>query len=111
VTEVPDYIDHACYKHYVFIRQEKLKPEWNRDRILKEINELKVPCYSGGCPEVYREPAFMGKSFELREDEHFPIAKELGETSLMFLVHPTLKQEEIEKTCDVIQQVMEKATL
>jgi dTDP-4-amino-4,6-dideoxygalactose transaminase len=111
VTEVPDYIDHACYKHFVFVRPEKLKQGWTRNRIVEEINKLNVPCYSGGCPEVYREPAFKGTSFELREDEHFRIAKELGETSLMFLVHPTLKEEEIEKTCEVIERIMETASL
>jgi dTDP-4-amino-4,6-dideoxygalactose transaminase len=111
VPEVPDYIDHACYKHFVFVRPAKLKAGWNRDRIMEEINELEVPCYSGGCPEVYREPAFKGTSFELRDYEHFPIAKKLGETSLMFLVHPTLKELEIKKTCEVIQQVMKEASL
>ncbi|MGO1693855.1 MAG: aminotransferase, partial [Marinobacter sp.] len=39
-----------------------------------------------------------------------PVAKELGETSLMFLVHPTLSEAEIEKTCFVLQQVMTEAT-
>ena len=111
VTEFPDYIDHACYKHYVFVRPEKLKQGWNRDRIMEEISKLEVPCYSGGCPEVYREPAFKGTRFELKEYEHFPIAKELGETSLMFLVHPTLTDLEIEKTCNIVKQVMEKASL
>ena len=111
VTEFPDYIDHACYKYFVFVRSEKLKQGWTRNRIVEEINKLNVPCYTGGCPEVYREPAFKGTSFELREYERFPIAKELGETSLMFLVHPTLKQEEIEKTCQVIEQIMKTASI
>jgi hypothetical protein len=35
----------------------------------------------------------------------------LGEASLMFLVHPTLTDLEIEKTCDVIKQVMGKVSL
>ena len=111
VPEVPDYIDHACYKHFVFLRTDNLKQGWDRNRIVDEINKLKVPCYSGGCPEVYREPAFKGTRFELKEYEHFPIAKELGETSLMFLVHPTLTDLEIEKTCNIVKQVMEKASL
>ena len=111
VPEVPDNIEHACYKNFVFLRPEKLKQGWNRNRIVDEINELNVPCYIGGCPEVYREPAFKGTLFELKEYEHFPIAKNLGETSLMFLVHPTLTDLEIEKTCNVIKQVMEKASL
>ena len=111
VPEVPDNIDHACYKKFVFLRPDKLKQGWHRNRIVDEINELNVPCYSGGCPEVYREPAFKGTLFELKEYEHLPIAKNLGETSLMFLVHPTLTDLEIEKTCNVIKQVMEKASL
>ncbi|MFP4049334.1 MAG: hypothetical protein ACLFT8_05245 [Desulfovermiculus sp.] len=37
------------------------------------------------------------------------MARELGETSLMFLVHPTLRGEEIEKTCAVVAEVMYEA--
>jgi len=36
-------------------------------------------------------------------------AKLLGETSLMFLVHPTLKHEEVEKTCRVMKEIFSKA--
>ena len=39
-----------------------------------------------------------------------PVARELGETSLMFLVHPTLLDVHIEMTCDAVQRVMEFAT-
>jgi len=111
VPKVPAYIQHACYKHFIFVRPDKLKQGWCRALIVEEINELEVPCYNGGCPEVYKEPAFKGSNFELREYEHFKIAKELGETSLMFLVHPTLTALEIEKTCNVIKQVVKDASL
>ena len=33
----------------------------------------------------------------------------LGEISIMFLVHPTLREQEIRKTCDAIHQVMRQA--
>jgi len=36
-------------------------------------------------------------------------AKELGETSLMFLVHPTLTKDEIKQTCDAITSIMKLA--
>jgi dTDP-4-amino-4,6-dideoxygalactose transaminase len=62
-----------------------------------------VPCYSGSCSEVYLEKAFDNTGF--RPKERLPAAKELGETSLMFLVHPTLTKEEIQKTCDVLTEV------
>ncbi len=38
------------------------------------------------------------------------MARELGETSLMFLCHPTLTAAEIDETCRVIQEVMSEAT-
>jgi dTDP-4-amino-4,6-dideoxygalactose transaminase len=37
------------------------------------------------------------------------VAKELGETSLMFLVHPTLTAVEIDRTCAALEDVMLKA--
>jgi len=55
------------------------------------------------CSEIYLEKAFDNTDF--RPKERFPVAKKLGETSLMFLVHPTLTQKEIDKTCEVISEV------
>jgi len=54
------------------------------------INALGVPCFSGSCSEVYLEKAFDNTAF--RPAARLPHAKELGETSLMFLVHPTLRE-------------------
>lgn len=107
VPDLPETIEHAWYKCYVFVRLEVLKGDWNRDAIIAEINGHDVPCYSGSCSEVYLEKAFDGTGW--RPEKHLPVAKELGETSLMFLVHPTLTEFEIQKTCDVIVEVMTKA--
>jgi len=107
VPTIPDYIEHAAYKCYVFVELDRLKVDWNRDRIIQEINALGVPCYSGSCSEVYLERAFDGTGF--RPKERLPNAKELGETSLMFLVHPTLTKDEIQQTCDAITSVMKSA--
>lgn len=104
VPEKPADIEHACYKHYVFVRPEQLNEGWDRDRIVNEIVARGVPCFQGSCSEVYLEKAFDNTDF--RPAERLPVAKELGETSLMFLVHPTLSHSEIEKTCDVIREVM-----
>ena len=99
VPDIPKHIDHAAYKCYVFVRgTEEL-----RNKMMKEINSKGVPCYSGSCSEVYLEKAFDNTG--LRPNERLPVAKELGETSLMFLVHPTLTNEEIQKTCDVLTEV------
>ena len=108
VPSIPDYIEHAAYKCYVFIKLEELKNGWDRDKVKKEINELGVPCSVGVCPEVYLEKAFDNSGF--RPKERLANAKELGQTSLMFLVHPTLTKNEIQQTCDAITSVMNLAT-
>ncbi|WP_160015541.1 DegT/DnrJ/EryC1/StrS aminotransferase family protein [Pseudomonas sp. 8BK] len=98
---------HAAYKCYVFIEPEHLKEGWTRDRVLNEINAAGVPCFSGSCSEVYLEKAFDGTGW--RPEKHFAIARELGETSLMFMVHPTLNDAELDKTCAVLNAVMNEA--
>ncbi len=107
VPQVPAWAEHAAYKAYVFVEPSKLKAGWDRDRILGEINAAGVPCYSGSCSEVYLEKAFDGTGWRPRE--RLPVARELGETSLMFLVHPTLTDAEMEKTCGVLAEVMNRA--
>lgn len=94
---------HAYYKLYVYVKPENLPENWSRDRIINEINELGVPCYSGSASEVYLEKAFDNTG--LRPELRLPIAKQLGETSLMFLVHPTLLESEIKKTIQTIETV------
>ncbi len=107
VPEIPEHIEHAAYKCYVFVRPDALKAGGDRDRIMAEINELGVPCYTGSCPEVYLEKAFDGG---FRPDKRLPNARQLGETSLMFLCHPTLTETEVAKTCQVLESVMRRAT-
>jgi dTDP-4-amino-4,6-dideoxygalactose transaminase len=99
---------HANYKCYVYVRPENLNTNWSRDRIIEQVNALGVPCYQGSCSEVYLEKAFDNTGW--RPKERLPVAKELGETSIMFLVHPTLTDAEIQKTCEVIKQVMTRAS-
>lgn len=108
VPEIPAAIVHAGYKCYVFVEPGELVEGWSRDRILNEISAKGVPCFSGSCSEVYLEKAFENTGW--RPAERLAVARELGETSLMFLVHPTLTAAEVEKTCSVLEQVMAIAT-
>lgn len=107
VAEVPEGSVHAHYKCYVYVRPEKLGARWSRDRIVEEINQLGVPCSQGSCSEVYLEKAFDGTG--LRPALRLPFARELGETSLMFLVHPTLTRRDIDQTCAAIHHVLTAA--
>lgn len=95
---------HAAYKHYFFVRAELLAEGWTRDRVIQEINAQGVPCYHGSCSEVYLEKAFDGTPW--RPVERLPNAKELGETSIMMLVHPTLTDAEMQKSADVLRNVV-----
>lgn len=107
VPEVPAHLKHAYYKFYAFVRPERMAPGWTRDRIIDTLRSEGVPSYSGICPEVYLEKAFdQGPG---RPAQRLPVARELGETSLMFLVHPTLTDDQIDKTCSVLDAVLSRA--
>ena len=107
VTVPPKHIEHAYYKYYAFVRPEALRPEWTRDRIIEAINAEGISCFSGSCSEIYLERAFPP---EWRPRERLTVARELGETSLMFLVHPTLTEEHIHDTCATVKKIMSAAT-
>ena len=99
VPELPENIVHAAYKCYAFVEGG----ESLRDELMAKINAKGVPCFSGSCSEVYLEKAFDGTDY--RPASRLPVAKTLGETSLMFLCHPTLTQAEIDQTCIAIKEV------
>ena len=107
-VDVPDYIEHAEYKHYFFVKPEHLKAGWSRDKIVNAMAELNVPCMQGSCSEVYLEKAFDNTPW--RPNKRLPNAMELGETSLMMLVHPTLRLDEVQLMCEALDKVLSKAT-
>lgn len=109
VPALPASIQHAAYKCYVFSDPSRLRPGWDRDRILASLLALGIPCYTGSCPEIHREKAFDGTG--LRPSAPLFHAMELGRNALMFLVHPTLSEEEIGRCCEALATVMLDAGL
>ncbi len=103
----PDYIEHAYYRFYAFVVPEMLKPGWDRDRIMLELNRHGIPCTVGSCSEVYLEKAFQ--QAEVHPPNRLPVAKRLGETSLAFLVHPTLSEEDMQDIAHIVEKTMETA--
>ncbi len=103
VPTIDASIMHAAYKCYVFVKPDQLPEGWNRDVVLAALLEQEIPAFSGSCSEVYLEKAFDNTGF--RPQERLPVAKVLGESSLMFLVHPTLDAESIERTIEAIRSV------
>jgi len=105
---IPDYIKHAYYKYYCFIKSDALKSGWSRDRVIEGLEKQGIPCFSGGCSEIYLEKAF--EKTGLQPAQRLPIAKQLSETSLMFLVHPTLSEEDLHSVGQAVQLVLQSAS-
>jgi dTDP-4-amino-4,6-dideoxygalactose transaminase len=99
---------HAYYKCYIYLNKSELSDGWTRDRIIDELNSRGIPCFQGSCSEVYLEKAFDDTGW--RPAVRLPVAKDLGESSLMLLVHPTLNEAEIEKTCNALDLVFAMAS-
>jgi dTDP-4-amino-4,6-dideoxygalactose transaminase len=106
VTVPPRDIGHAYYKYYVFVREEALQAEWTRDRILEAVNAEGVPCAVGSCSEIYLEKAFPQS---LRPAKRLEASRALGESSLCFMVHPTLTDRDMQDTARALQKVMRVA--
>jgi hypothetical protein len=107
IPQPPEHIHHAYYKFYGFLELGRLKAGWTRDRVMVEIVQRGVPCFSGSCSEIYLEKAFDANG--LRPAQRLPVARSLGESSLMFLVHPTLDQSHMTRTCQVVTDVLREA--
>jgi dTDP-4-amino-4,6-dideoxygalactose transaminase len=98
---------HAWYRFYTFVRPEKLKPDWSRARIIEETGARGVPCFSGSCSEIYLEKAFVDAGLSV--SERLPVARELGETSLAYLVSPSIDAESMTEQARMARQVIDLA--
>jgi dTDP-4-amino-4,6-dideoxygalactose transaminase len=107
VTIPPPEIRHSYYKYYVFLRLEHLRGDWTRQRIIDAINAEGIPCFSGSCSEIYLEKAFPES---MRPKRRLPVAKQLGESTLMFLVHSTLAESDMHDAANAVEKVLAAAT-
>ena len=101
-------MEHAFYRLYAYVRPDRLRSGWDRDRIVEALNARGLPAFQGSCSEVYLEKAFDGTGFA--PAERLPVARELGDTSIAFLVHPTLSDEDIALAKSVIDAVFSEAS-
>lgn len=107
-TPVPHTdIYHSYYKFYAFLDPKHLQPGWNRKRVLEAISASGVPCYSGSCSEIYLEKAFPDS---MRPAQRLRHARQLGETSLMFLVDPTLCEQQMILTTEILTTIIQSAS-
>ncbi len=108
IPQPNEYYRHAWYKLYCYLNKEFLRDGWNRDKIIFEISSKGYACFEGGCSEIYRENIFS--SLENYSNKKLPVARELGNTSLMFLVHPTIDESQIYCYSECIFNVLSEAS-
>ncbi|HBS30162.1 MAG TPA: aminotransferase [Parvularcula sp.] len=101
-------IGHAYYKYYLFIRPEKLREGWSRDRILREAAALGAPCGPGSCSEIYLEKAFIDRG--ACDHPRLPVTRALGETSILLPVDQTLSLSDVREMGDILRYVVLQAT-
>ena len=104
----PKDCKHAFYRSYLYVKEDELEKGWTRDKIIEEINNKNVPCFSGSCSEIYLEKAFIKN--KLNPSKRLPNAKKIGERSLCFLVHPTITKDELNYIGSVLKKVFKRAS-
>ena len=87
LCRLPEGFAEAHYRFAFRVDPHRLKPGWNRDRIMKALIAEGVPCFSGPCPELYLERAYAAQTRRLPRR---PNAAYLGKVSLALHVHPAL---------------------
>ena len=102
-------LKHAWYKFYAYLNTKAISSKWNRNLILEEINKKGYQALTGSCSEIYLEKCFKDEPF--LPLKRLPIAKELGETSIMFQIHPSINSNEMEDYCNTIDSIFKKASL
>jgi dTDP-4-amino-4,6-dideoxygalactose transaminase len=107
LPSIPEGDRHAYYRLYLYVRPDGLRDGWDRDRIVAEMGALDVPVFQGSCSEVYLEKAFAGTGWA--PQQRLPVARELGETSLAFLTHPTLTDDDLNRVTGALERVMDAA--
>lgn len=107
IPQPAEDIYHSYYKFYAFIDRDRLRPGWTRDRIASEIMARGPFCGCGSCGEIYKEAAFANAG--IAPDNPLPNAHELHESSLVFLVHPTLTEGDVALTAEIARSVLTMA--
>ncbi|MEJ2866412.1 DegT/DnrJ/EryC1/StrS aminotransferase family protein [Actinomycetospora sp. OC33-EN08] len=102
----PLHVEHAWYRFWVHVRPELLRPGWDRDRIVASVLAEGLPCAHGGCTEIHRERAFPA-AWQPRSPT--PVGAELGRTSFVLPVHPTLADDDVEDLVEAVRKILEVA--
>ena len=105
----PKSVKHAWYKFYAFLNKDNLSKDWSRDKIINTLTNDGFPAFSGSCGEIYLEECI--KRLNMNPSKRLKNAKNLGETSLCFLVDPLISNNEMHEYATNIRKVLESASI
>jgi len=91
---------HAFYKFYFYLEADEREAGRLRAEILRRAGAEGLRLFSGSCSEMYLEKAFADLP---RPD--CPVARRMGQTSLMVEVHPTLRPDLLERRADRLSAI------
>jgi dTDP-4-amino-4,6-dideoxygalactose transaminase len=106
VPQPREGLRHALYKLYFQLKMPDADASGLRQEILRRASEDGLRLFSGSCSEVYLEQAFADLP---RPD--CPVARRLGQTSLMVEVHPTLRQDLLEQRARKLRSIVEDVVI
>jgi dTDP-4-amino-4,6-dideoxygalactose transaminase len=106
-TPPPADFHHSYYRFYCYARPERLREGWDRDKVIAAINAEGVPCYSGACSEIYLEKCFPE---DIRPAQRYPIAGELGETTIMLPVYTSITEADLKDVRTAVEKVLSAAS-
>ncbi len=99
----PAHLRHAFYKLHFYVDGPGAEAGRLRRQILEQSAAEGLRVFSGSCSEVYLEQAFQDQ-----RRPHCPVARKLGETSLMVEVHPTLRPDLLERRADRLAAIAQR---
>lgn len=100
-------VGHAYYAFYAFVKEDALRPDWSRDRIVREMAAIGIPCQSGTCPEIYLELSFQQAGYT--PPNRLPVSSLLGRTSLKLPVDHTLGPDDMRIIAQGLRSVLAAA--
>ncbi|MGM0760448.1 MAG: DegT/DnrJ/EryC1/StrS family aminotransferase [Thermodesulfobacteriota bacterium] len=104
------YLEQAFEAHGAWSTEHGEEVRGQRSEVRGQKSEISLRPGEACDPEGDQKTEDKGpRSKGPGEEGRLPVARELGKTSLMFLVHPTLTDAEIAKTCQMMSEVMSEA--
>ena len=100
---------NAYYRYYFKINSKFLKKNWNRDKILKKLNEYSIPSGTGSCPEIYKEEAI--KKLKIFQKSDLKNAHILSKNTITINFHHQMKNTEILYIRNKIEHLFKKIQL